>query len=139
MYPISYPQNYFLDIKHHRKSANKYGAKRVAGYDSQAEHDYRFVVLEARLKAGEIRDLQEHKTVELLPGVNWKVDFQYIETANDLKVWDEFKGFETADYILKKKIWKVLGPGPLRIVKGGGMRFRVVEEIHPAGFELVRR
>lgn len=107
----------------------------LGSYASQLEANYRKFVLEPRLKAKEISDLWEHKAYEIFPGIKWKVDFSYIE--NGVRVWDEVKGAETEGYRLKRNIWKVMGLGELRIIKGQGLKFKVAQVIKPRGDYLV--
>ena len=109
---------------------NKYKAKRTAGYDSKAEHDYGEYILRPMEKAGEISNLKKQDSVELIPGINWKVDFSY--EVDGVKVYEEYKGFETVDYKLKLKLWKLFGPATLKIIKGVYPRF-VVKQVIPAG------
>jgi predicted nuclease of restriction endonuclease-like RecB superfamily len=48
-------------------------------------------------------------------------------------VYVEYKGFETSEYILKKKIWEVVGPARLRVYKGYGTALKITAEIIPTG------
>jgi hypothetical protein len=47
------------------------------------------------------------------------------------EVWVEFKGFETAVWKIKKRLWKHYGPGILRVYKGNEKTIALVEEVIP--------
>lgn len=97
---------------------NKYGAKRVekAGlwFDSKAESKHHDDML-LRERAGEIKILKIKDRVPLTAGICWNVDFKVFDIKLDQEVWEEFKGFPTREFLLKKKLWKEHGPGILRI------------------------
>lgn len=110
-----------------------------AGECAYAEH------LAAREANGEISDLQFQAVVRMLDGhIAWKVDFSYIEhrlseaVPKPQRIWNEFKGFETPDFKLKRKIWVVgYGPGILRVTykrKSKIYPYRA-EEYIPDGFD----
>lgn len=82
-------------------------------------------------QAGEISDLKRQPRVELTRAkIVDHPDFVYTEC--DRQVFEETKGFETADYLIKKKLWRVYGPGVLRVMKAaGGQSVRMAEEIIP--------
>lgn len=102
-------------------SRNKY---RAIGSRDEAGHYFpskgeagRARDLELLQKAGEIEDLVLHPSVEIFPGLSWKLDSAYTTVATGVRVWEDFKGVMTAEVRLKIKIWSYTGPGPLRIVK----------------------
>lgn len=84
-------------------------------------------------KAGLISDLKFHPSVEIFPGLSWKLDSSY--TENGVTVWEDFKGVMSREVMIKIKIWEYLGPGPLRIVKMDYKTgyFRVDKEYKPLG------
>ena len=110
---------------------NKYHAVRTNGFDSKAEAAWA-QNLKNRQMAGEISDLTFQHKVELCPGVTWKVDFSYTERGHT--VFSEVKGKETADYRVKKKLWKAFGKHRLIIVKNG----KEVEVIPPGPYEAIK-
>ncbi len=75
--------------------------------------------------------------VWLMPRVGWDLDYRYFDTETALTWWEDFKGKEERDYLLKKEMWAYLGPGPLRISirhpKTG--LFHIDEEIRPVGIQ----
>ena len=116
---------------------SKYKAKRIPkaidgiGWDSQAERDYYYSNLLFQEKAGRIKNIELHASVQLTKFIKWKVDYVWIDVESGRKIWCEFKGVETEAYKLKKNLWKEFGPGELRIVKGCKGMFKVVEIINP--------
>ena len=120
---------------------NKFGAKKTKksfdgiGWDSELEKNYYYYILKPRETAEEITDIKVHNSIELVPGINWKVDFSYIE--NGELIYDEVKGFETADYRLKKKLWTLFGPAKLNIIKGSGLRFHTVQTVKKGRHKVV--
>ena len=66
-----------------------------------------------RARAGEISDLRFQVNITLLGCVRMRPDFQYIEDGE--LVTHEAKGFETADYVLKRKLWSIGGKTEYRI------------------------
>ncbi len=117
-----------------RGRPNKYGARktRFGGrlYDSKAEAD-RAAELALLVAAGVITDLEAQPRVELEPGIVWKLDFAYTERGR--RVHEDVKGIVTREAALKMKLWRLHGPGLLRIVKRRGTRaaFIAVKEIMP--------
>jgi hypothetical protein len=115
----------------------KYGNKRVssAGYSfaSKGERDC-FVMLKILEAAGEIKILQTQARVHLIADIHYLADFKIFDHKLNEEVWVEYKGFETEVWLLKKKLWKVVGPGRLRIFKGSGLRITQSEkDIIPSG------
>lgn len=66
-----------------------------------------------RQKAGEISDLCFQVNVTLLGCINMRPDFQHIEDGE--LITHEAKGFETSDYVVKRKLWAISGPTEYRI------------------------
>lgn len=111
---------------------SKYGARRTAAlgrsFDSGAEAD-RGGELTLLEQAGELAGLTFQPRLELEPGIFYKPDFSYVERGR--VVYEDVKGVETERFRLIKKLWRLHGPGPLRITKRASRRdgFRVVQEI----------
>ena len=94
---------------------SKYGNRIVEydGYkfDSQGE-SMRYYQLKMLQKAGKISGLQVHIPFELIPkdgkhrAIYYEADFVYIE--NGEKIVEDFKGFRTDVYKIKKRLMKWL-------------------------------
>lgn len=119
--------------------ANKYKAKGSRDeegryFPSQGEAA-RARNLQLQEKAGIIEDLKFHPSVEIYPGIGWKLDSTYVVVATRIRYWEDFKGLMTGETRLKINIWKYLGPGPLRITKGDARTgvFWTDKEIIPYG------
>ena len=101
-------------------SNSKYKAKKVnyngIVFDSKAECN-RYIELKALEKYGKIKDLQYHKTFELLPSIktevetlraiNYESDFFYYDVVLNSYVVEDLKSEMTrklSDYIIKKKL-----------------------------------
>ncbi len=120
---------------------NKYKAQGVRDddghfYPSKGEAA-RARALKLEQTAGIIRDLKFHPSIEIFPGLTWKLDSTYVTTDDGIQYYEDFKGVMTREVMLKIKIWEYLGPGPLRIVKGDyrSGRFRVDKTYKPKGLE----
>lgn len=113
----------------YRKKGNPYGRKRVekAGlsFDSKAESKLHDELL-LQEKAGEIEILKLQDRVHLVAGIHLIVDFKVFDKKLNQEVWIEMKGFETPEWRIKKRLWKVFGPGLLKVYYGSK-----VEEIFP--------
>jgi len=115
---------------------NKFRAKRThfAGqwFDSGAESEcYAFLKLLER--AGEIKDIERQVTVYLTKArISYRVDFKIYDLKLFEDVWVEYKGFETPEWRIKRKLWMFYGPGRLRVYKGRGSHMEVTDEIVPA-------
>ncbi|MGH7198869.1 MAG: hypothetical protein ACREH5_09060 [Candidatus Omnitrophota bacterium] len=113
---------------------NKMGAKRsrcAAGHYHPSKGEAAYCNhLHLRQRAREIKDLEVNPTIPLWKGRRYKADFRYIETPFNRLVVEEFKGFETRDWVLVRKAWPEYGRGFLRQTHqkpGGG--FFVKREI----------
>lgn len=115
--------------------ARKYGAKRTitedgASFPSRLEARRWGQLLQLQ-EAGALSDLRRQPKVLLTAAdIVYHPDFCYQERGR--LVFEETKGFDTKDWLLKLKLWRVYGPGVLRVmkaVKGGGIR--TSEEVHP--------
>lgn len=84
-------------------------------FDSKGEAGL-FVELQNREKAGEIKDLRCQESVYLTDAeIRYIPDFSFVNVSTGEKEFWEFKGFETAEWRLKKKLWRYYGPGKLVI------------------------
>jgi hypothetical protein len=101
---------------------NKYKAKRTDGFPSKFEAAV-YYLLVLREKTGEIKNIKRQQTVVLQDGprevrITWKVDFSFEICATGKTGYAEAKGFETADYKLKLKLWRANPPARLEVYKG---------------------
>lgn len=97
---------------------NKYYAKKVK-YDDvifDSEHEYkRYLQLKEMQEKGEISKLIVHPVFELqeqfekdgkiISRIAYEADFQYVDSKNQLHI-EDIKGFETKDFIIKKKLFE---------------------------------
>jgi hypothetical protein len=122
--------------------ANKYHARSVREggrfYASGAERDFH-AELVLRELAGDVRGIVCQPVVELVAGIKYRPDYYYEERGLDARhwrpVWIDVKGVMTREFLLKCKLWREFGPGPLKIVqrKGRRARFQTTREILPKG------
>lgn len=116
-----------------RFGKNKYGARATGGFPSRLEAAV-YGKLLLREKLGEIRDIKRQQQVVLQGGSNetritWRLDFSAVDCKTDKVFYVEAKGFETNDFRIKLKLWKMLKPATLEIWKGGYMRPFMAERI----------
>lgn len=96
----------------------------------------RFKQLELLERGGVIRDLKCQVQVHLSRArILYKPDFSYFDVALDQIVYEETKGFETAVWAIKKRLWRYYGPGLLRIWKGSAAYLIHDEDIIPKAGE----
>jgi hypothetical protein len=90
----------------------KYGNKKTDGYDSKREAT-RAAELKLLEKIGVITNLQEQVRYEVIPkqegerAAHYIADFVYMQPSGTL-VAEDVKGFRTPDYILKRKLMKLV-------------------------------
>lgn len=109
---------------------NKFGAIRDTragrSFASKGEAQlYDYLIVKQRAK--EISDLKCQVSVYLTNArILYIPDFSYLEYGE--KVWAEFKGFETAIWRIKRRLWKHYGPGRLEVYTKGriGIMFKEV-------------
>lgn len=91
--------------------------------------------LQLKEKSGLIFGLKFHPTVEIFPGLSWKLDSTYVEEGTQF--YEDFKGVMARETMLKIKLWEYFGPGPLRIVKMdyNNKYFKVTAEYKPKGMK----
>lgn len=114
----------FKDAQIRRSKAvarSKYGNHKVVVDGEKvadSQHEYRRLNdLKVLQRAGEIKDLQTQVRYKLIPsqkicgkterGVSYIADFVYW-TKNDKFVCEDAKGHKTADYIIKRKLMKLI-------------------------------
>lgn len=105
------------------RNKSKYGAKPADGFGSKLERAVHDSVLLPRQLAGEIGPIRRQHSVVLQEGdksvrICWKIDFSYPVIATGEIEFAEAKGFETADFKLKLKMFKKHPHGRLKIYKG---------------------
>ena len=93
----------------------RHANKRTNGYASKAEYNHA-INLHALQKAGEIKDLKEQVSYELIPkdelgrAIRYVADFAYWDIRRGKHVVQDVKGFRTDVYKLKRRLmWKVHG------------------------------
>ena len=74
---------------------------------------------------------RQKKNVKLTAGIAMRPDFFFECFKCDHIEYHEYKGFETAIYKLKKKLWKEHGPAKLYVWKGTGKNLKIVETLTP--------
>ena len=105
------------------KKRGKYG-----GIQTQTTDGYQFPskleaavyeILKLREKQGELSDIRCQVRVKMTRSeIAYIADFQAIEVISGKKVYVEAKGFETAIWRIKRRLWMQYGPGRLTIYKG---------------------
>lgn len=86
-------------------------------------------------KAKEIKNLTSNPSIELLPGINWKLDSSYEEKGIKGVIYEEFKGVMSAEVRLKTALWRYIGPGTLRFIGERGTMFYLMKEVIPLGIK----
>lgn len=120
-----------------RFRGNKFGRKKVehAGrrFDSQLEKAV-FDELTLLEKAGEIKDLRQQHTVYLTEArIGLRVDFSAVNTKTNELEFFEAKGYPTAEYQIKRRLWEYYGPGKLTVYAGTYKKPFVKEVVIPKG------
>lgn len=101
------------------KRGNKYGAQRVAGFDSKGEHQ-RFADLALAQKAGLISELRHHPLIEVQPEgcerITYRADYSYMQDGA-LHV-EDFKCeiTDTGMFRIKAKLLKAKYPGVVLVI-----------------------
>lgn len=104
-----------------QKSKNKFGNKKVEvngmTFDSEGEYSH-YCHLRLLERAGQIRNLKHHVTFELIPpqvicgqkvqGTSYEADFVYEKAPDWVRVVEDYKGFRTDGYIVKRKMMKFI-------------------------------
>ena len=108
---------------------NKYHARAVImgklKFASRAEAA-RYLILADQQRRGEIRNLAMQVKYDLPAGITYRADFAYDRTGPDrtqdgVPIWyrvvEDVKGFETAAFRLKRRLWEDRYNMPLTIVR----------------------
>ncbi len=91
-----------------------------------------YQILKLEEKAGVLKVLACQNRVKLSDAeIVYIPDFKILNCESGAEEWVEAKGFETDIWLLKKKLWKFYGPGPLHIWKGSHARPKFTETIFP--------
>ena len=102
-----------------RPIKHKFGAKATVSdgirFDSQIESKY-YGQLKIRQASGEFLFFLRQVPLHLPGGVKYVVDFVEF-LSNDTVVFVDVKGFETKDFIMKKKMVEDIYPIEIKIVK----------------------
>ena len=121
---------------------NKFGAKRTNGFPSKLESAVYDMLLKRQM-AGEISNIRRQHVVVLQEGsketkINWKIDFSYTDTRTNETVFVEAKGFRTADYVLKLKMFKKLNFAAIEIWGGSHRYLKLIEKWEPKNVQTQR-
>jgi hypothetical protein len=109
---------------------NKYSSVRTT-YDNKNFASKLEASVYALLKMQGYQNIVCQKSVYLSEAkIQYIVDF-FCQDIIGADVYVEAKGFETAIWKLKRKLWKVYGPGLLLVYKGSAARPFLHEEIIP--------
>ncbi len=103
---------------------NKYRAVKTGNFSSKFEAACHGVLLN-RQDAGTISDIKCQQKVYLTDArILLIVDFSFTDLSTKLGVtrYLEAKGFETAVWRIKRRLWEFYGPGPLEIWHGSHSR-----------------
>lgn len=105
--------------------------------DSGLEREFYLEELRVREMAGEIREIERQPQVWFeVNGVRfgYKPDWAYFDVRLGMRIWVELKGDATArsqTWNQNQKLWRAVGPGPLRVVHGTKRGWRTVKVITP--------
>ena len=99
--PGQSPADLLAQVRGDATKRSKYGAKKTNGYDSAAESRYADK-LRVLKQAGAIVDWLEQVPIKLAERITYRVDFMVIE--KDRVRFVEVKGFETKEWLLKRKL-----------------------------------
>lgn len=119
---------------------SKYKAQKTThkGYSFASKGEANcFDMLTLLERAGEIKIVQLQPQVHLtLAKILYKPDFKIHDLKLEQDVYCEFKGFETAEWKIKRRLWEHYGPGILRVYRSRGNRIVLTEEIIPSTGEI---
>lgn len=116
---------------------NKFSNERRMSRDGRSFHSQseagRYEELKLLERAGQIKDLKCQVSVKLSKAkIELIVDYKYFDIKLNEEVFEEFKGFETPEWRIKRRLWKSYGPGLLRVMRrtgGDNPRYFLAEEI----------
>lgn len=110
---------------------NKYGAVKTNGYSSKLEAAIRNI-LELSVKAGALKNIKNQVNVRLTAAqILYIVDFTAEDAQTGELYYYEAKGFETAVWRIKRRLWMHYGPGQLFVFKGSYKTPMLFETIKP--------
>lgn len=108
---------------------NKYKAQKIGNFASKLEAAV-FSILEDMQDDGLIFELKCQVEVRLTKAdILYKPDFSFIRWGK--QHYAEAKGFKTASWAIKKRLWAHYGPGPLDIYEGHYSNPKLTETIIP--------
>lgn len=115
---------------------NKYGNVKVehAGRSFASKGESRlYDELVSMERAGVIKDIKQQDSVYLTDArILYKPDYRYLNTTTNALEWAEYKGFETPEWRIKRRLWRYYGPGPLHVyIAGRGGAVELKESIVP--------
>lgn len=116
------------------RGRSKYGSVKVTTSDGEAFASKlearRWEQLKALEQSGILSNLKRQVKVKLTrANIGYIPDFEYTEKSG--KVFEDTKGMATDVFLIKKRLWKVYGPGRLRIMKSSKGVIKMVEEVVP--------
>ena len=112
--------------KKYKNKKTSRGGRSFASKGEAGLYDYLFI----KEKAREIFNLKCQVQVYLTEAnILYKPDFSY--ESDGQVIYCEYKGFETAIWRIKRRLWEHYGPGKLEVYKGLGLRMFLVETIIP--------
>lgn len=104
-------------------------------FDSKLESAVHDLLL-LRERAGEIKNIKQQVNIHLtLAKILYQVDFSHEDCKTGQEEYTEAKGFETAVYRIKRRLWLWYGPGKLTVYKGSYSKPFIDEVIIPKGGE----
>jgi len=118
---------------------HKYNAQRVSSgghwYDSRLEKSVHDMLLLME-KAGEVTEVQVKHQVTLLQSrgkrIRLNVDYSVLNTKTGETEFYEAKGYQTAEWKMKRSLWAYgFGPGLLHVWGGSSVRLQFIETIDP--------
>ena len=115
---------------------SKYNAKKTTigaiTFDSKAESEF-YLELKRLERLGDVEILEIQPKIHLTNAkILYKPDFK-VRHKSGLVEYIDVKGFQTAVFAIKKRLWAHYGPGVLAIIKKTKSGFKRVEEVHQKG------
>jgi hypothetical protein len=110
-----------------RNRKSKFGSTRVRSDDgytfaSKLEASV-YKILKMRKLSGEIEVTQNQSNIHLTDAkILYIPDFKCLYKKSNETFWVEAKGFETAEWRIKRRLWKAYGPGKLEIWMGSHLK-----------------
>lgn len=124
-----------MTFLHRHKAKHKYGAQKIshAGFSFASKGEAAlYDMLKLLERAGELTNIKCQDTIYLTDArIMYKPDFRVVGGTSGQYEWHEFKGFETTDWRIKRRLWEHYGPGPLHIWKGSARSMKIVETLRP--------